>query len=174
MRKILLACLFVGFALNGFAQDNHLVKILVSGTHRYQPEDVIRATGLKENSVVTTAQLEAGTKRLGDSGAFTSVQYNFRPAPKTWGVEAEFQVKDADKFLPAESKMLCGGVTRSCNASSMMPFLFSRVRSRSAAHWRMTSPQPSANYLLQRVWTAKLCGSNGPLRAKYLLSIGSE
>lgn len=102
MRKILLACLFVGFALIGFAQDNHLVKILVRGTHRYQPQDVIRATGLKENSVVTTAQLEAGSKRLGDSGVFTSVQYSFRPAPKRWGVEAEFQVKDADKFLPAE------------------------------------------------------------------------
>lgn len=103
MRKMFCLCLLLGLCLPVFAEERyHLAKILVSGSHLYQKEDVVRATGLKENSVVTRQQLDASTKRLIDSGVFTSVEYHFRPASVGPGIEAQFQVKDAEKLLPAE------------------------------------------------------------------------
>lgn len=103
MRKILFICLFLIFALEAGAEERyHLVKILVSGSQRYQIEDVVRTTGLKENSVVTRVQLEAATKRLADSGVFSSVEYHFRAASVGSGIEAQFQLKDAETFLRAE------------------------------------------------------------------------
>lgn len=103
MRKPLLVCLFLILSLPAAAEERlHLVKILVDGSNRYQAADVVRATGLKENSLVTREQLDAGTKRLADSGVFASVDYLFRPASAGSGIEAQFQVKDAEKFLPVE------------------------------------------------------------------------
>lgn len=103
MRKTFCVYLFLSLWVQAYAEERyHLAKILVSGSHRYQTEDVVRATGLKENSVVTRQQLEASTKYLIDSGVFTSVEYHFRSASVGSGIEAQFQVKDAEKFLPAE------------------------------------------------------------------------
>jgi outer membrane protein insertion porin family len=85
------------------AEDPYrLVKIVVTGSQRYEPADLMRATGLAENSRVTRQDLEASGKRLLDSGAFASVQYTYKPAAGVRAVEADFQVKDAEKFLPAE------------------------------------------------------------------------
>lgn len=103
MRKPLLACLYLGLCLPSIAEEHlHLVKVLVSGSTRYQAADVVRATGLKENSLVTREQLDAGAKHLAESGVFTSVDYLFKPASPGPGIEAQFQVKDAEKFLPVE------------------------------------------------------------------------
>lgn len=103
MRKLFLVFLLIGLSLPAAAEERlHLVKVLVGGSTRYQAADVVRATGLEENSFVTTAQLQASAKRLVDSGVFSSVEYHFRPASTGSGIEAQFQVKDSDKFLPAE------------------------------------------------------------------------
>jgi outer membrane protein insertion porin family len=102
MRKLFIF-LCLSFALLAGAQERlHLVKIVVTGSQRYQPQDLVRATGLKENFLVTREELDASTKRLIDSGVFAAVEYTFRPAANVRGVEAVFQVKDAEKFLPAE------------------------------------------------------------------------
>lgn len=76
-----------------------LVSVEVSGTQRYKPEDVIRASGLKLGQTVHKDDLEDATRRLGDSSAFTDVAYTFEYSPE--GTKVELQVKDAQRFVPA-------------------------------------------------------------------------
>jgi len=77
------------------------VRVLVTGSERYHEDDLVRATGLKVDSQVTADDLQNAANRLGNSGAFSSVEFLFKPAIGTKGVEADFQVADAEKFLPA-------------------------------------------------------------------------
>ncbi|MGC2696996.1 MAG: POTRA domain-containing protein [Candidatus Angelobacter sp.] len=102
MRKTLLFAVMLVAHLAG-ASDRyyHLVRVLVTGSERYHQDDLIRATGLKPDSQVTTDDLQAAANRLGNSGAFASVQFLFKPAIGARGVEADFQVADAETFLPA-------------------------------------------------------------------------
>ena len=102
MRKILFPALLLMMAhLAGAADHYHLVRVVVTGSERYHQEDLVRATGLKLDSQVTVDELQAAANRLGNSGAFSSVQFLFKAATGARGVEADFQVADAEKFLPA-------------------------------------------------------------------------
>jgi len=85
----------------GAADHFNLARILVTGSQRYREEDLLRATGLTINTQVTADDLQNAANRLGNSGAFASVQFLFKAATGTKGVEADFQVKDAEKYLPA-------------------------------------------------------------------------
>jgi outer membrane protein assembly factor BamA len=80
-------------------QRYHLVRIVATGSSRYSPEDVARASGLTVNTQVTMGDLQNAANRLGTCGAFSTVQFVYKPLRD--GVEADFQVKDAEKFLPA-------------------------------------------------------------------------
>lgn len=101
MRRIsLFLCFLLSLASYG-AQRYHLVRIVVTGSSRYSQEDLARATGLKANSQVTLEDLQQAGSRLGNCGAFSSVQFQYKPAGGSDSVQADFQVKDADKFLPA-------------------------------------------------------------------------
>lgn len=101
MRRLLLfiACLLP--ALAGAADRFNLARVLVTGSQRYREEELVRATGLTVNTQVTSDDLQNAATRLGNSGAFASVQFLFKAAIGTKGVEANFQVKDAEKYLPA-------------------------------------------------------------------------
>jgi outer membrane protein insertion porin family len=101
MRRLLLLPILLLPALAGAADHYHLVRVLVTGSERYHEDDLVRATGLKADSQVTADDLQNAANRLGNSGAFSSVQFLFKPAIGTKGVEADFQVADAEKFLPA-------------------------------------------------------------------------
>jgi outer membrane protein assembly factor BamA len=101
MRKIALLAAMLMAQFAGAADRYHLVRVLVTGSERYGQEDLVRATGLKTDTQVTSDDLQAAANRLGNSGAFSSVQYLFKPAIGASGVEADFQVADAEKFLPA-------------------------------------------------------------------------
>jgi outer membrane protein assembly factor BamA len=81
-----------------------LVSVQVSGTHRYKPEDVTRATGLQLGETVHGDNFGDAVRRLGDSGAFTDVAYTFDYAPE--GTKLELQVKDAEHFAPARFENL--------------------------------------------------------------------
>jgi outer membrane protein assembly factor BamA len=61
----------------------------------------VRATGLTVNTQVTSDDLQNAANHLGNSGAFATVQFLFKPAVGARGVEADFQVTDAEKYLPA-------------------------------------------------------------------------
>ena len=101
MRRLFLVLIFLIPALAGAVDRYHLVRVLVTGSERYHEDDLVRATGLKVDSQVTADDLQNAANRLGNSGAFSSVEFLFKPAIGTKGVEADFQVADAEKFLPA-------------------------------------------------------------------------
>jgi outer membrane protein assembly factor BamA len=101
MRRLLLciACLFPAVA--GATDHFNLVRVLVTGSQRYHEDDLVRATGLSVNTQVTADDLQNAANYLGNSGAFASVQFLFKPAVGAKGVEADFQVTDAKSYLPA-------------------------------------------------------------------------
>ena len=96
---LFLVCLLP--ALAGAADRFTLVRVLVTGSDRYREDDLVRATGLTVNTQVSSDDLQTAANRLGNSGVFSSVQFLFKPAIGTKGVEADFQVADAEKLLPA-------------------------------------------------------------------------
>jgi outer membrane protein assembly factor BamA len=75
-----------------------LVSIKVTGTTRYKPEDVIRATGLQLGQVVHKEDLEEVVRLLGESGAFTDISYSLEFDPV--GTKLELTVRNSKKFVP--------------------------------------------------------------------------
>ena len=101
MRRFVLLLVCLLSALAQAADRYTLARILITGSERYQQDDLVRATGLAVNTQVTPDDLQNAANRLGNSGAFSSVQFLFKAVTGIKAVEADFQVKDADKFLPA-------------------------------------------------------------------------
>ncbi len=100
MRRILfLLCLLFPLLANAGSQYR-LTKIMVTGSRRYSDSDLVRATGLTVNTQVTLDDLQNAGARMGSSGVFSLVQFIFKPGSAN-SVEADFTVKDADRFLPA-------------------------------------------------------------------------
>jgi outer membrane protein insertion porin family len=58
----------------------HLTKITISGTQQYSEQEVINASGLKIGSTVTQADLQQASNKLGTSGVFDAVRYEYLPA----------------------------------------------------------------------------------------------
>jgi outer membrane protein assembly factor BamA len=101
MRRVVFLLLLVVPALAQAADRYNLARILVTGSEHYREDDLVRATGLIVNTQVTSDDLQNAANRLGNSGAFTSVQFLFKAAIGAKGVEADFQVTDAENLLPA-------------------------------------------------------------------------
>lgn len=101
MRRALLFLVLLFPALAHSADHFNLARILVTGSNRYKEDDLVRATGLTLNTQVSADDLQNAANRLGGSGAFDTVQFLFKPAIGAKGVEADFQVADSNKFLPA-------------------------------------------------------------------------
>lgn len=101
MRRALLSLVLLFPALAYSADHFNLARVVVTGSNRYKEDDLVRATGLVVNTTVSTDDLQNAANRLGGSGAFETVQFLFKPAIGAKGVEADFQVADSDKFLPA-------------------------------------------------------------------------
>jgi outer membrane protein assembly factor BamA len=101
MRRALLFLLLLLPALARSADHFNLARVIVTGSNRYKEDDLVRATGLIVNTQVSADDLQNAANRLGGSGAFATVQFLFKPAIGVKGVEADFQVADAEKFLPA-------------------------------------------------------------------------
>jgi hypothetical protein len=76
-----------------------LVSIKVTGTKRFTPEDVVRATGLQLGQVVHKGDLDDVVRLLGESGAFTDILYSLEFGPV--GTKLELTVRDSEKFVPA-------------------------------------------------------------------------
>jgi outer membrane protein assembly factor BamA len=102
MRRIGLIWLLVSLSLASHAaQRYHLVRVVVTGSNHYSQDDLVRATGLRPNSEVTMEDLQQAANRMGNCGSFSSVQFQYKgvSGPRD-SVEADFQVKDAEKFMP--------------------------------------------------------------------------
>jgi outer membrane protein assembly factor BamA len=81
-----------------------LITVKVSGSERYKPEDVIRAAGLELGRTVHEDNFKDAARVLGDSGAFSSVAYQFEYSPE--GTKLELQVQDAQPFVPVRFENL--------------------------------------------------------------------
>ena len=79
--------------------DHKLVSIKVTGSQRYTPDEIIAASGLKIGDAATDDDFKKATEELGKSGMFTNVSYSYAYSPS--GTKLDFQVADADKFVPA-------------------------------------------------------------------------
>jgi outer membrane protein assembly factor BamA len=72
-----------------------LKRISTSGSRRYGENDIIKATGLKLGSKVTSGDLQEAANRLGQSGVFAQVSYRYD------GDTATYTVADAEQVVPA-------------------------------------------------------------------------
>jgi outer membrane protein assembly factor BamA len=102
-RLVWVLLLLASFAFGEAADHYQLARVVLRGSSRYSEPDLLRAAGLKIDSQVTAADLQNAAQRLNDTGVFSTVQYLFKPVAGTLnGVEADFDLADASKFLPAK------------------------------------------------------------------------
>ncbi len=76
-----------------------LVSIKVTGSKRFPEADIVAATGLQIGQPVNEDDFKRAARNLGDTGAFTDIQFNY--SYSSAGTKLEFQVTDGDKFVPA-------------------------------------------------------------------------
>ena len=76
-----------------------LISVKVTGSTRFTTEDVAAASGLPMGTVAHEDDFKKAARQLGESGAFTSIAFTF--SSSSAGTKLEFQVTDADKFVPA-------------------------------------------------------------------------
>ncbi|HWO32586.1 MAG TPA: POTRA domain-containing protein [Candidatus Acidoferrum sp.] len=76
-----------------------LISVKVIGTKRFTSAEVASASGLPVNTVAHEDDFRKAARQLGESGAFSNIAFTF--SYSSAGTKLEFQVTDADKFVPA-------------------------------------------------------------------------
>jgi outer membrane protein insertion porin family len=84
-----------------FAKNsNRITEIVVSGSTRFQPAELVSATGLKIGEDGTDEKFQTSAGLLAASGMFTDVIYSWVSSPQ--GLRVEFKVQDVATLLPAQ------------------------------------------------------------------------
>jgi outer membrane protein assembly factor BamA len=114
LTKLLASCLLTSLllALSASAQTQpssgthsmpstayKLIAVKVTGSKRFTSEEVAAASGLPVGTILHEEDFKKAARQLGESGAFASVAYTF--SYSSAGTKLNFQVADADKFVPA-------------------------------------------------------------------------
>jgi outer membrane protein assembly factor BamA len=76
-----------------------LIAIKVTGSKRFAEADIAASCGLQLGKPVGEDDFKRAARHLADTGAFTDVGYKYGYSAA--GTKLEFQVIDADKFVPA-------------------------------------------------------------------------
>lgn len=76
-----------------------LIAVKVTGSKRFTSEEVAAASGLPIGTVAHEEDFKKAARQLGESGAFSAIAYTF--SYTSAGTKLDFQVTDADKFIPA-------------------------------------------------------------------------
>ncbi len=76
-----------------------LIVVKVSGSKRFTSEEVAAASGLPLGTVAHDEDFKKAVRQLGESGAFAAITYGYSFTAA--GTKLEFQVTDAEKFVPA-------------------------------------------------------------------------
>jgi outer membrane protein insertion porin family len=107
IRRSLLPFLLILLCLSAAAQTTtprtpanyKLIAVTVTGSKRFTSDEVAIASGLPVGTIAHEEDFKKAARQLGESGAFSSIAftYNYSAA----GTKLEFQVTDADKFVPA-------------------------------------------------------------------------
>jgi outer membrane protein assembly factor BamA len=75
-----------------------LIAVKVTGSKRFTSEEVAAASGLPVGTIAHEEDFKKAARQLGESGAFSNIAYTFNYSSA--GTRLEFQVIDADKFVP--------------------------------------------------------------------------
>jgi hypothetical protein len=78
-----------------------LLAVKAVGTNRYTDSEILGASGLELGRPATDADFKEASRRLGDSGLFSEVEYSYSSSPN--GIKVEFHLIDIDqsKLVPA-------------------------------------------------------------------------
>jgi outer membrane protein assembly factor BamA len=76
-----------------------LIAVKMTGSKRFTQEEVAAASGLPVGTVAHEDDFRKAARQLGESGAFSAIAFTYTYS--TAGTKLEFQVTDADKFVPA-------------------------------------------------------------------------
>jgi len=76
-----------------------LIAVKVTGSKRFTSDEVGAASGLPVGTVAHEEDFKKAARQLGESGAFSNISYKFSYSEA--GTKLEFQVADAEKFVPA-------------------------------------------------------------------------
>ncbi|MGA8216624.1 MAG: POTRA domain-containing protein [Candidatus Sulfotelmatobacter sp.] len=95
----LLLCLSVAAQVQPHASYK-LIAVKVTGSKRFTQEEVAAASGLPVGTIVHEEDFKKAARQLGETGAFTkNITYTY--SYSSAGTRLEFQVTDAEKFVPA-------------------------------------------------------------------------
>lgn len=76
-----------------------LIEVKVTGSKRFTSEEVAAASGLPVGTIAHEDDFKKAARQLGESGAFSDIAFTY--SYSSAGTKLEFQVTDADKFVPA-------------------------------------------------------------------------
>ena len=75
-----------------------LISVKVTGSKRFTSEEIAAVSGLPVGTVAHEEDFRKAARQLGESGAFSNVAFTY--SYSSAGTKLEFQVIDADKFVP--------------------------------------------------------------------------
>jgi len=75
-----------------------LIAVKVTGSKRFTQEEVAVAAGLPVGTIAHEEDFKKAARQLGETGAFSEVAFTYTSSSA--GTKLEFQVADADKFVP--------------------------------------------------------------------------
>ena len=76
-----------------------LISVKVTGSKRFKQDEVAAASGLPVGTIAHEDDFRKAARQLGESGAFNNIAFTYSYSAA--GTKLEFQVTDADKFVPA-------------------------------------------------------------------------
>ncbi|HUA14929.1 MAG TPA: POTRA domain-containing protein [Verrucomicrobiae bacterium] len=81
------------------ASARQLMEIKVTGSKRFSQDAIIATTALQIGMTAGDEDFKKAARRLGETGAFTDIAYNFSYSAQ--GTKLEFHVTDSPNFVPA-------------------------------------------------------------------------
>jgi outer membrane protein insertion porin family len=75
-----------------------LIAVKVTGSKRFTSEEIAAASGLPVGTIAHEDDFKKAARQLGESGVFSDISFTFSYSAA--GTKLEFQVTDADKFIP--------------------------------------------------------------------------
>ncbi|HLX72495.1 MAG TPA: POTRA domain-containing protein, partial [Verrucomicrobiae bacterium] len=77
-----------------------LISVKVTGSKRFTQQEIALASGLPVGTVAHEPDFQKAARQLGESGAFSNISFTY--SYSATGTKLEFQVVDAEKFVPAK------------------------------------------------------------------------
>lgn len=77
-----------------------LIAVKVAGSKRFTQQEIALASGLPVGTIAREPDFQKAARQLGESGAFSNISFTYSYSAA--GTKLEFQVVDAEKFVPVK------------------------------------------------------------------------